>query len=198
MAFPQPDRDAAELRGSSGPDDDAATRSLLDDRAHEAARRDTRLHCELGLLHRQRLAGEHRFVALELGDVEQANVGGNDVADAELHDVARHQRHHVDRLRGAVADDERGVPDLRCATPRRRVSDRYSLKKPRPTDPVTITPMITASVPEPVKPDTVAAPSRRISNGLRSWRTKTAHGRAPWLRSAFGPYCEGDDEPRRP
>ena len=63
--------------------------------------------------HRERLAGEHGLVALELGGVEQADVGRDDVADREVHDVAGHQRGHVDALGCAVPHHERGVADLR-------------------------------------------------------------------------------------
>ena len=49
------------------------------------------------LLDRHRLAGEHRLVALELGHVEQPQVGGHDVADAERDDVAGHEVGDVDR-----------------------------------------------------------------------------------------------------
>ena len=45
-----------------------------------------------GLLDRERLAGEHGLVALELDGLEQANVGRDDVADRQLQEVARHQR----------------------------------------------------------------------------------------------------------
>ena len=40
----------------------------------------------------QRLAGQHRLVALELRRLEQPQVGGHDVADAQRDDVARHER----------------------------------------------------------------------------------------------------------
>ena len=66
-----------------------------------------------GLLDRHRLAGEHRLVALELDRLEQPHVGRHDVADRQLHDVARYELDDVDALRHAVAHDERGVPDLR-------------------------------------------------------------------------------------
>ena len=90
----------------------------------------------------------------------------------------------------------------RCATPSRTTnavwricacsaatacSERNSFTKPRPTDKLTITPMITASVGLPVNPDTVAAASRSNSNGLRSWRANTVNGRTAWLRNALGP-----------
>ena len=39
----------------------------------------------------------------------------------------------------------------------------------------------------PTKNEVSAAPSSSTSSGLRSCRTSTASGRAPWLRNAFGP-----------
>ncbi len=49
------------------------------------------------LLDRHRLARQHGFVALELGDLEQAHVGRDDVADPQADDVAGNELHDVDR-----------------------------------------------------------------------------------------------------
>ena len=45
-------------------------------------------------------------------DLEQAHVGGDDVADAQRDDVAGHEVAHVDAPLGAVAPDERLVADV--------------------------------------------------------------------------------------
>ena len=47
------------------------------------------------------------------------------------------------------------------------ISARYSLKNPRPTLRATMTAMMTAFVPPPVRPDTSAAARRRIRIGFR-------------------------------
>ena len=52
------------------------------------------------LLDRERTPREHSLVALELGRLEQADVGRNDVAERELQDVAGDEIGDVDALRG--------------------------------------------------------------------------------------------------
>ena len=47
-------------------------------------------------------------------------------------------------------------------------SERYSLKNPRPTDKVTMIPMMMPPLASPVTPETAAAASSRSSSGLRS------------------------------
>ena len=89
-------------------------RALAHDRSHQRARLRRARPAIGGLLDRHRLAGEHRLVALELGRLEQPDVGGDDVADRR---AARRRRERASttstRCGRAVADDERGVPDLR-------------------------------------------------------------------------------------
>ena len=60
----------------------------------------------------QRLAGQHRLVALQAGDLEQPEVGRDDVAEPQLDQVAGHQGGDVHRGRPPVADDHRLVVDL--------------------------------------------------------------------------------------
>ena len=97
------------------------------------------------------------------------------VRGRHLHDVTRNED-AIDALRHTVANHERGVPDLGVQGGD-RLLERYSFTKPRPTDKLTIAPMITASVGFPVKPETVAAARRSNSNGLRSWRANTVQVR---------------------
>ena len=54
-----------------------------------------------------RLAGQHRLVALELVHLQQAQIGGYDVADPQVHDVARNELGNGDLGRSAVAIDQR-------------------------------------------------------------------------------------------
>ena len=46
-----------------------------------------------------------------------------------------------------------------------------------------------ASTCSPTTHEVAAAATRSTSSGLRSWRTSTVSGRAPWLTSAFGPVA---------
>ena len=66
-------------------------------------------------------------------------------------------------------------------------SDRYSVKKPRPTLMPTMAKMMIAFVCSPTTSEVkVAAPSR-IRRGLRTCRTRMASARTSWVRMAFGP-----------
>ena len=86
----QTGRDPPEGRLHAGAHDHAPRGSFAHDRSHQCAR--LLVRDRIGrLVDRHRLAGQHGLVALELGRLEQPNVGGNDVADRELHDVARHE-----------------------------------------------------------------------------------------------------------
>ena len=57
-------------------------------------------------------ARQDGFVALEAVCSKQPEIGGNDVADSEMHDVARHQARHVDAVERSVAIDGCVVADL--------------------------------------------------------------------------------------
>ena len=52
-----------------------------------------------------------------------------------------------------------------------------------------IAPMMTASLPSPTKPETIAAKIRIRTSGLRNWRRKALATDAPLVRPmAFGPH----------
>ncbi len=91
--------------------------ALVHDGAHEGARRQVeRRVARLGdrgrLRDRQRLAGQDGLVAFELRGLDQPEVGGHDVADAQGDDVARDERCDVDAALLPVAPDERLVVDV--------------------------------------------------------------------------------------
>ena len=73
------------------------------DRAHERAARSARPAASrrrpvaIALVDGQRLAGEHRLVASSPTTVEQPQVGGHQVAEPQLDDVAGYERGHVER-----------------------------------------------------------------------------------------------------
>ena len=62
--------------------------------------------------HRHRLAGQHAFVALELVDLQQAEVGRHESADAKRYHVAGHEVRHRDPGRPSVPQDLGLVSDL--------------------------------------------------------------------------------------
>ncbi len=85
-----------ELRRHAGRDHDAGTGATRDRRAlmgHREAVGDDRLARDRGhaLLHRGRFAGEGRLVAMKIARLDQAHIGGDDVAAFEHDDVARYQ-----------------------------------------------------------------------------------------------------------
>ena len=155
--------------------------------AHEPA------PCSTGvgrLLDRHRLPGEHRLVALELGDVEQADVGRDDVADAR---GARRRRARASttstRCGRAVADDERGLADLRVQRLDRLLGsvlvDEAEPDRQRRRSRAMITRVGgIAGEPETRPRPRAAAPA----TGCAADAANTAQPRAPWLRNAFGPY----------
>jgi hypothetical protein len=57
--------------------------------------------------------GQHRFVALQSADLKQPDVGRDDVAHAQLDDVAGHQRGDLDCGLPPVAQDRCVVADAR-------------------------------------------------------------------------------------
>ena len=112
LTIAEPERDATELGATAGGDHDADRRAFVHHGAHEGAR------CELaerrarghgfGLLgHRERLAGEHRLVALERDGVQQPQIGRHHGTDRQLDDVAGHEVDDVDGRRGAVTPHRR-------------------------------------------------------------------------------------------
>ena len=64
------------------------------------------------LLDRHRLTRQHRLVDLEPDRLHESHVGGNDVPDAQVHDVARNQVHHVDESRVPLTHAADLVGDL--------------------------------------------------------------------------------------
>src|SRR5581483_1277996 len=60
-----------------------------------------------------RLAGQQRLVALELVNIDQAQVGRNHVPYAQVHEVTRHDLGHVHLRRLPVTIDDGQVADLR-------------------------------------------------------------------------------------
>jgi len=99
-----------------------------------------------GLGHRHRLSGQHAFVALELVDLQQTEVGWHDATDAKRYHVAWHEVGHRNPDRPSVPEDLGLVSDLAAERGHRHLG-RYSLKKPRPTLRATMTAMITAFRP---------------------------------------------------
>ena len=107
----------------------------MHDRAHERARGEVDRRVARGRLLRlrcrHRLPGEHALVALELAHLHEPHVGRDQIAHAEVHDVARHQLSHVQPC---------GVPSRRTTASWRMfawraataTSERYSLTKPSP------------------------------------------------------------------
>ena len=67
----------------------------------------------LCFLHRQRLAGQHRLVALEPFRQHEPEIGGHDVADPDPDEVTWDELGHVDRGRLSRSHRERAVPQLR-------------------------------------------------------------------------------------
>ena len=149
--------------------------------------------------HRHRLAGQHALVALQLVGRQQAQVSRDERADAQRHHVAGHQVRDRDPAPPARPCGPRPPAGSgRAARPSPR-SARYSLKNPRPTLRATITAMISAFVPPPVRPDTSAAPSSRIRIGLRTWRQHGQRPRGPGACPArSGRTAAGAAPPRRP
>ena len=129
----------------------------------------------------QRLAGQHRLVALQPGDGQQPQVGRDHLAQLQVDHVAGHQLGHVDRARVPVAQHHAAVADLECSASA-VFAALYSLTNPRPTEAARITPMITASLRWPTKHDASAAPSSSPSSGERSWCQSTASA-APGART---------------
>ena len=114
LPFSQAQRDTAEFGAAAGGHHDAGAAAGLDDGSHEDA------GCEVA----QGRAGRHRgrilagwqglprqdaFVAEEVLGAEEADVGGDDGAQAQVYDVARHQGGHVHVLRGSVAQHDGAV-----------------------------------------------------------------------------------------
>ena len=98
----QPGGDLAELGARPGRHHHAAAAAGMHDRAHQGApgqlgqRRPRRRRVGV-LVDRQRLAGEHRLVALQAADLEQPDVRGDDVTQPQLDHVAGHQVRDVHR-----------------------------------------------------------------------------------------------------
>jgi hypothetical protein len=87
---------APEERARPGGDHHGVHFSLLDDAAR------IRLLAEL-LGHRERFTGQRSLVDQDVSASHEAKVGGNDHAEADVDDVARHQRRRVDGLIFTVA-----------------------------------------------------------------------------------------------
>src|SRR5659263_217775 len=89
----------------------------MDDRAHQGGagqlgERRAGRHWVDGLGHGHRLSGEDRLVALELRDLEEPEVGRDDLAEPEVYDVTRYQGGDVDGRRVAAPHYHARVPDL--------------------------------------------------------------------------------------
>ena len=81
----------AEIGVHAGRGDDAGHLALLGDRAGIGVVADL-------LVDRQRFAGQRRLIDAEIGAVDQLQIGGDDVAELDQHDVARNQQPRVDVL----------------------------------------------------------------------------------------------------
>jgi hypothetical protein len=111
----EPRRDLAKTGRGAGAHHDPSSRALLDDRAHEHARRQVGI-CPPGdrchvLAHRQGLAGQHALIAFQLLRLKQPDVGRHDVADTQRHHVAGHQLRDVDVPLVPVPPDHGLTPD---------------------------------------------------------------------------------------
>jgi hypothetical protein len=116
VALAEAHGDATELGVPARRHHDAVAAAVADDRAHQGARgqlgedrprRDRRG----GFRDRRRLAGEHRFVALEVRGREQAQVGGHARTKLYVYDVAGHELGHVALLPRAAAAHDGAVHD---------------------------------------------------------------------------------------
>ena len=110
-------RDRTEGRARACANNDAAAAAAAHERAHEPARAQIqrRVPRWLGLgrlLGRSRLTGQNRLVALEFVHLEQPQIGGNHIADPEVHDVTRNQLCHSGLGGSAVAIDRGKMLDL--------------------------------------------------------------------------------------
>ena len=117
LSFSELQGDRAELGPTAGTHDHTDPASFAHDSAHERARRKVqgglrRRDRIAALLRRQRLARQHRLVALETLDVQQAHVRRHDITDGEPHDIAGDELGDVDPHRLPIAYRERGVAQL--------------------------------------------------------------------------------------
>ena len=137
LPLTQAQRDRAERGVRAGANHDAAPVPTAHERAHERARAqiEWRLagRLRVGRLGgRLRLARQHRLVALETVHLEQAQIGGNHIADPQVHDIARNELGHGD----LEPDARRDRRTARCliweCSASTAFSERYSLKKLRP------------------------------------------------------------------
>jgi hypothetical protein len=117
LAFGKPDSDLAERGRGAGGHHDPAPGALVDHGAHERAR--GQVDCRVArrvdrrrLDRRHGLAGQDGLVALQLVGLQQPQVGGDHVADAQGHHVAGHQFADVKALLAAVAPDQGLVADV--------------------------------------------------------------------------------------
>jgi hypothetical protein len=82
-------------------------------KAHDAKSTAEVTFAWLGPFGRRRgLPGQDRLVAFQLVDVQEADVGGNQVADPQFDHVAGYQVAHIESLLGPVAPHDGLVPDL--------------------------------------------------------------------------------------
>ncbi len=118
LPLAEPQRDRPEGGAATGLHDHAEAAAATHDRAHEHTggeverRLGRRVRLE-SFLCRERLACQHRFVALQALRLQQPQVGGDDVADLDPDDIARHQLGHVDPFGLPVAQGKGRVPQLR-------------------------------------------------------------------------------------
>jgi hypothetical protein len=110
--------DASEGGGTAGADHHRRRGAGTDHGSHQGA--GGQVEGPPGVAHgldplfgRHRLSGEHRLVALQPGRLEQAQVGGHDVTDVEVDDVAGDEQGDVELLDRTAAGDGGAVADLR-------------------------------------------------------------------------------------
>ena len=128
---------------------------------------------------RQRLAGQHRLVALQAGRRRAAAGRPGRRRRGAADDVAGDQLGDVDRAGAPSRTHERGVAHLavqRLGGPLGAVL----VDEPQPDAAARITPMMTASVRSPTANEDSAAATSNTSSGLRS-RREHRQGRALWL-----------------
>ena len=109
--------DLPELGVRPRRDDDTPSASGVHDGSHQRAtgeirQRRTCWHLVGVLGGGQGLPGQHRLVALQAADPQQAEIGRDHISQAEFNDIARDERGDVDLPGKAVTDGDDLVVDL--------------------------------------------------------------------------------------
>ena len=126
----------------------------------------------VSLLDRRALAGQRGLVRRQQVRLDEARVGGDDVARLEHEQIARHDvAAAISTRRPSRSTVARGAVIDRSASS--AFSARPSWKKPTSAFSTTIVAIATASATSPRNPDTAAAPSSSQMSGLASCRASS-------------------------